>query len=348
MISQMLKSILSSRAKSRIKRAFGTLPELRLLREIEAVEGKLDSALRRQCDDYAQDTLGGKEYSPWLYVYALISGEFKEGWIPDNYYSDRVIPAWKGKYGDVSNLNALQCLLGLENFPDVLYRVNGIYILPDRSVLPLARAREHLSSYPEGVAFKADDGMQGRAIKILKGGEISGVDLASLPNGVFQRYIESNAELAKFHPDSVATVRMTTVIDEAGRDSLRAAYVRFGSGVDTHVKSATHVRVPVDLDSGRLSDVGYTTSWHRIGRHPDSQVVFSGAAIPGFSACIDLVSRAHRAMPFARCIGWDIAVDSSETPFLLEWNGAHNDIKFSEATQGPCFLDLGWETLWRE
>lgn len=28
---------------------------------------------------------------------------------------------------------------------------------------------------------------------------------------------------------------------------------------------------------------------------------------------------------------------------LMEWNAGHNDIKFSEATQGPCFHDLGWE-----
>jgi hypothetical protein len=32
----------------------------------------------------------------------------------------------------------------------------------------------------------------------------------------------------------------------------------------------------------------------------------------------------------------------------MEWNGTYNDIKFSEATQGPCFADLGWERLWKE
>jgi hypothetical protein len=28
---------------------------------------------------------------------------------------------------------------------------------------------------------------------------------------------------------------------------------------------------------------------------------------------------------------------------VMEWNGFHNDIKFSEATQGPCFADLGFQ-----
>jgi hypothetical protein len=31
----------------------------------------------------------------------------------------------------------------------------------------------------------------------------------------------------------------------------------------------------------------------------------------------------------------------------MEWNGWHNDIKFSEAADGPCFADLGWQNLWR-
>jgi hypothetical protein len=31
----------------------------------------------------------------------------------------------------------------------------------------------------------------------------------------------------------------------------------------------------------------------------------------------------------------------------MEWNALHNDIKFSEATQGPCFTDLRWERFAR-
>ena len=53
-------------------------------------------------------------------------------------------------------------------------------------------------------------------------------------------------------------------------------------------------------------------------------------------------------MPYARCIGWDVTVDSEEKVNLMEWNGEHNDIKFAEATQGPCFLGLGWEELRKE
>ena len=52
-------------------------------------------------------------------------------------------------------------------------------------------------------------------------------------------------------------------------------------------------------------------------------------------------------VPFARSIGWDMIVDNNNEIQVMEWNGSHNDIKFSEATQGPCFSNLGWEKLWK-
>jgi hypothetical protein len=53
-------------------------------------------------------------------------------------------------------------------------------------------------------------------------------------------------------------------------------------------------------------------------------------------------------VPFTSIIGWDVAVDENHNVKVMEWNGDHNDIKFSEATQGPCFSDLGWEELWKK
>lgn len=31
----------------------------------------------------------------------------------------------------------------------------------------------------------------------------------------------------------------------------------------------------------------------------------------------------------------------------MEWNASHNDIKFSEATQGRCFADPRWDAFAR-
>ena len=44
-------------------------------------------------------------------------------------------------------------------------------------------------------------------------------------------------------------------------------------------------------------------------------------------------------------IGWDVTLDDQENLRVMEWNAGHNGIKFTEATQGPCFSDLRREWL---
>ncbi|WP_132952740.1 sugar-transfer associated ATP-grasp domain-containing protein [Rhodovulum bhavnagarense] len=187
--------------------------------------------------------------------------------------------------------------------------------------------------------------MQGRGVRIFNSSD--GLNVGQFGGGVFQKYIEQHTSLKSFHPLSVATLRLTTAIDDSGASSLRAAYLRFGTGKDSHVRSASHIRVPVCKETGQLQDGGYTVDWKKISSHPDTEVKFSGVTIPNFAACSRLVLDLQGKVPFARCVGWDIAIDENEQPVVMEWNGAHNDIKFSEATTGPCFKGLGWENLWK-
>ena len=73
-----------------------------------------------------------------------------------------------------------------------------------------------------------------------------------------------------------------------------------------------------------------------------------GRRIPNFDNCVSVALELHRMIPYIRCVGWDIVVDKDNAVKVMEWNAVHNDIKLSEATQGPCFSDLGWEKLWQQ
>jgi hypothetical protein len=160
---------------------------------------------------------------------------------------------------------------------------------------------------------------------------------------VFQKRIVQHDTLARFAPGSVATIRMTTAVDDQGRIGLRACYLRLGRAQDACVQSRSHVRIAVDLASGALAEVGYLPDWQQVSAHPDTHVPFAGTRIPSFSACIATVIAHHRKFPLVRTIGWDLAVGRDGAVIVMEWNASHNDIKFSEATQGPCFADLHWD-----
>ena len=319
-----------------------------ILRSIEHEKGSLSHRIVRQCDDYAIDVFGHRHFAAWLYVYSAVAGQFKEGWIPDNYYGSVVRPKLKGVYGKVSGLKSLHpAIFSSESFPDILSYANGVFFDADYRVIHPDSVVDKIFSDRERVVFKLDNSSRGKGICFLTRESFDLSKIYYLGNGVFQNVINQHELFQEFAGASVATLRMTTVIDDNGRASLRACYLRLGVGTDTHVQSKSHIRVPIDIKTGAFCNVGFTPEWLEIDAHPTSKMKFEGKFIPAYDDCRKLVTNLHQRVPYARCIGWDLAVDDQECVRIMEWNAQHNDIKFSEATQGPCFSGLQWERLTR-
>lgn len=321
----------------------------KVLKSIEAAKGPLPGHLKAQADAYAADVLGSKSYAPWLYVYSAIAGEFREGWIPDNYYMSVVLPAIEGRYGGLSDMRSMTArVFGHEKeIPDRGYVVKGR--LYDASLEPVSSFEQftnHIFSGVEKVAFKADASDRGRGVKILDRDRFMQTAVG-LPDGVIQPFIDQHEAFAQVASRSVGTLRMTTVIEPDGQITTRDAYMRFGRDTDDHVFSESNIRVLLDTATGVFSPIGYSVDWLEIDRHPDSGFVFAGNEVPNYAACLEAVERLHRRIPMVPSIGWDLTVDQDGSVQVLEWNSGHNDIKFSEATSGPCFTGLGWEHLGR-
>ena len=146
---------------------------------------------------------------------------------------------------------------------------------------------------------------------------------------------------------SVATIRLTTVRDQSGRIDLRAAYLRLGRSDTEWIKSDNSVRVAID-STGELDSCGYTQDWRRWKYHPDTGYSFKDTRIPKFREAVDVCIALHGKVPHFTIIGWDVTLDNIEQIKVLEWNSNHCDIKFSEASTGPCFVGLNWEMYAKE
>ncbi|HEX7932915.1 MAG TPA: sugar-transfer associated ATP-grasp domain-containing protein [Paraburkholderia sp.] len=317
-----------------------------VLRFLEKKNGRADPVNLKLADTYAHDVFGDAKYAPWLRVYAAFTGTFKEGWIPDNYYGSVVVPSMKGGYGKISDLKPMsRAIFGGEAFPDLAYFANGLFFTDRHVVVPEEELERVVFRQSEKVVFKLDGSAQGKGIHFFDRTSFDRKLIKSLGNGVIQKFIVQHPVLAAFASKSVATLRFTTVVDDFGRISLRACFLRIGRARDTHIKVEDEVCVPVNLMTGELAREGFLSDWGATEEHPDSKVKFAGVKIPAFDDCVDTVLQLHGKIPFARCIGWDITVDADSKVQVMEWNGEHNDVKFSEATQGPCFSDLRWELL---
>lgn len=322
---------------------------LKVLKNIESDKGKIDKRLIQLCNEYAADVLGSKKYAPWLYVYAALNSEFKEGWIPDNYFGKIVVPALKGDYGAIADNNALTSrLFNSSLFPDLLYFTNGLWMTSDYEVIQPNKVFDFIFKETDQVVYKIDNSGQGKGVHIFDRKSFDINHLMNLGNGVLQKFVEQHSFFQAMMPDSVACVRTTSVINDQGEISVPTCYIRVGRKNHSHLQPHALIRIAVNPKTGDLDKYGYLSNWLEIEKHPDTEFIFDGKKIPNFEKFIDASIALHRKVPFTRVIGWDMILDAKNNVQVLEWNGSHNDIKFSEVKQGPCFADLGWENLWRK
>lgn len=317
-----------------------------VLKSIETAKGPLPRQIVKNCDDYSRDVFGHRHFAAWLYVYSAVAGQFREGWIPDNYYGSIVVPKLKGDYAVLARLKSLNHTIFSHNsFPDILSYGNGLFFDTESRVLPPDCIKGKLFADQDRVVYKLNNSAQGKGVFFFDRESFDLGRIFQLGNGLFQSCINQHEVFQEFVRESVATLRMTTVSEDDGTTSLRACYLRLSSCIDTHVRSESSIQIPIDIKIGAFHNVGFTTDWLEIDRHPMSRVKFEGKCIPAYEACVKLVTMLHRKVPAARCIGWDLAIDDKDEVKIMEWNAGNNGINFSEATQGPCFSDLHWERL---
>lgn len=320
------------------------LRAMQIVRDLGAAGRVLRPSVIKRCEEYSTDVLGHRRFVPWLLVYSTIAGTFKEGWIPDNFYGAKVVPAIQGPHGHVSFLKSVAgTLFQSERFPNVGSRINGSLYDNEYQPLSFEMARSHFFDGTNRVVFKPDGTGRGKGIRFFDERSFDRSAVGRLGNGVFQRFISQHPLFDKFSATSVATIRLTTVVEQSGAICLRAAHLRLGTGSDTHVQVRTQVRVPLNLSTGELAETGLQANWHECDVHPTTGEAFSGTKTPGFEQCVRTALVHHQRIPFVGSVGWDLAVDRDERAQIIEWNGYHNGITFSECMQGPCFLGLGWE-----
>jgi hypothetical protein len=316
------------------------------LNTIEQQRGKLNKQNKKLCLEYANDIFGSEIYAPWLFVYCAYSQSFKEGWIPDNYYGSVVTPQLNGEYGKICNRNAIiGKLINESNSLDICYYANHLFLDTNCNVMSEDKLMKTIFTQTEKIVFKLEDSRQGKGIYFFDKSSFNINTIKQLGNGVFQKYIKQHDFFTNFTKTSVATIRLTTTSSNNGNIKVRAGYLRFGLKNETHVQSASAMRIAINIENGKLSEDAYFPNWKSTKHLPGNTFCFSDKIIPSFDKCISEVERMHSNISFIRCIGWDIIVNNANEFELIELNGGHNSITFNETLQGPCFKDLNWEKL---
>jgi hypothetical protein len=130
-------------------------------------------------------------------------------------------------------------------------------------------------------------------------------------------------------PQSTNTIRALTLWTPGDElPFLARAVQRVGTRatMPTDNWSGGGVCAPIDLATGRLGKarihpLAASGSREPFTHHPDSGARIEGGVLPHWDAVRETVLRAATTLPVNRYIGWDVLVDESGAPVIIEANG---------------------------
>lgn len=155
---------------------------------------------------------------------------------------------------------------------------------------------------------------------------------------ICQLPIDEHETLAQYNPNCVNTIRVLSLYIN-NQCSILSSFIRMGgigSVVDNlHSSKGTGVLVGLKPD-GALHSYGIDKNYNRVYCSPIGEP-FIGKKILNFDKVQDFVKYWHPQIPFAKLIGWDIILNKSLDPIVIEINLDSADIAAHQIFNGPIF-----------
>ena len=132
-------------------------------------------------------------------------------------------------------------------------------------------------------------------------------DIIRGESAIVEEMIVQGKELSIFHPDSVNTLRCTTIVRD-GDVIVFYPFIKmgqFGMFVDNGGKGG--ILAGVDAETGRVCSDGLDESGVEYVTHPNTGILISGYQLPMWNKCLELVKECARSIPSVRVVGWDVA-----------------------------------------
>jgi hypothetical protein len=198
----------------------------------------------------------------------------------------------------------------------------------------------------KGVVVFASLGPAGRRGTTIRGRRrtvVSAVEqsLAAADGAVvLQELVRQHAAMDDYAPHPLSTIRVFTLLRRDGTVRLIGAFLRLGrSGAMIDNISRGGLAVDVDVETAELGDGVYelTDRVERRGTHPDAAMPFRGRRLPRWDDVVEVCTRAARALPQARFVGWDVMITGTGV-VLIEgnWNVR---VRTLQAARGAGLLD---------
>lgn len=306
----------------------------------------------------ATHSLGIRPYFQYRLFDPTLSAQEKRRYLPDTPWANarlwsRFNPKqYRSLYANKLIFNRFFSAVGLP-----VAKIFGVYdpmvgrAMDGRPLRSSADLREWLPSVAtDGFVFKAIEGVRGHSLLVFDGRTAHDPNLFATLSGehydaerlvafaddtaelqrhqpganrrafLIEERIRPHPNLAEFIGPTLCSVRIQTIVAVDGKSKIIAAVFKLQPkpvGVDHLIYGA--VGCWVDLDSGVLLGGRTRNSLEDATMIPGTQTSFVGFQLPDWQKTKELALRAAEAFPWARSIGWDVAMSGSG-PVLIEGN----------------------------
>ena len=150
---------------------------------------------------------------------------------------------------------------------------------------------------------------------------------------IVQRVVEQCLGLSELNADSVNTIRIITYRSFGGRVVHLSSVLRVGR-TGSRVDNRESGGITCGIDDGGLNQVAHI-KYDSYQSHPDSDLRFRGFAIPAWEEAVAACVSGHEAIPAMDLISWDISIDTSYCPTLIEFNTHQQGLEMHQLENGP-------------
>ena len=279
----------------------------------------------------------------WHRMYTCKTGTFDPSYIPSDFHfyyveQEKIDFEYHRAFLDK---NYIDIVLPTIKHPPVLIRkIHGFYLDKNFRDIGLDSAVDLIyDNREDGVVVKISIGsFGGSGVSFLDGSSTKDDIREALTKAKdihVEKVIQQHPEMAKMNPSSVNTVRFITAIID-GQPILLSSCVRIGnagSKVDNISSGGASCGIK---DDGTLKSYGFTHRGDRVEQHPNG-FKFSEGRIPNYEHVLEEVKRLHMCVPMFGFINWDICIDPSGEPVLVEYNVGGGNLDFHQYNNGPVY-----------
>jgi hypothetical protein len=147
--------------------------------------------------------------------------------------------------------------------------------------------------------------------------------------------VKQHEVLKSLNDTSLNTLRVISYLNEDGVYVL-STIVRVGKkGSFTDNCATGGIACGVD-SNGELKEYGYLNDG-TVRKETDNGVQLGNITVPSYKTVIEQVKKMHLLIPYFRIVSWDLGIDNTGTPLLIEYNTYHQDITIHQLANGPLF-----------